>query len=131
MPKYSPYIEFMKSLQKRDNDPLKRKETEKTLKLIDWFAHVVLNSLSAHIAILDETGIIIQTNQAWREFAESNEIGIIDLAHRTRSMNMGIVYQHDNFDIYYETLSIDSLILFIISPTPTRRLTFNPANSDK
>jgi len=76
VPKYSPYVEFLKSLQKRNEDPSKRKETEKTLKLIDWFAHVVLNSLSAHIAILDETGIIIQTNQAWREFAQSNELQI-------------------------------------------------------
>ena len=76
MSRYSPYIEFIKTLQKRNKDPLKRDETEKTLKLIDWFAHVVLNSLSAHIAILDEKGTIIQTNQAWREFAQSNEIGI-------------------------------------------------------
>jgi DNA-binding CsgD family transcriptional regulator len=74
--RYSPYIEFLKSLQKRHNDPLKQKERERTLKLIDWFAHVVLNSLPAHIAILDQEGVIIQTNQAWREFALSNEIGI-------------------------------------------------------
>ena len=76
MSRYSPYIEFLKSLQKRHKDPLRQKETERTLKLIDWFAHVVLNSLSAHIAILDQEGVIIQTNQAWREFAQSNEIGI-------------------------------------------------------
>jgi len=72
----SPYIEFIKSLQRLEKDPLRRKETEKTLKLIDWFAHVVLNSLSAHIAILDEKGVIIQTNQAWKEFAQANSIGI-------------------------------------------------------
>jgi len=76
MKRYSPYIEFMKSLQRLEKDPLKRKESEKTLKLIDWFAHVVLNSLSAHIAILDEKGIIIQTNQAWREYGQENDIGI-------------------------------------------------------
>ncbi|MBW1997874.1 MAG: helix-turn-helix transcriptional regulator [Deltaproteobacteria bacterium] len=74
--RYSPYIEFLKSLQRLEKDPLRRKETEKTLKLIDWFAHVVLNSLSAHIAILDEKGVIIQTNQAWKEFAQDNSIGI-------------------------------------------------------
>ncbi len=68
MKRYSPYIEFMKSLQRLEKDPLKRKESEKTLKLIDWFAHVVLNSSSAHIAIFDEKVIIIQTNQAWREY---------------------------------------------------------------
>jgi DNA-binding CsgD family transcriptional regulator len=29
----------------------------------------VLNSLSAHIAILDENGVILETNRAWRNFA--------------------------------------------------------------
>ena len=32
-------------------------------------ARTVLNSLSAHIAILDETGVILETNSAWRNFA--------------------------------------------------------------
>lgn len=33
---------------------------------------VALNSLSAHVAILDEQGNIIETNRAWREFATNN-----------------------------------------------------------
>ena len=32
-------------------------------------ARTVLNSLSAHIAILDENGVILETNTAWRNFA--------------------------------------------------------------
>ena len=35
----------------------------------DELAITVLNSLSAHIAILDETGVILETNKAWRKFA--------------------------------------------------------------
>ena len=35
-------------------------------------ARTVLDSLSAHIAIVDETGIILDTNRAWRQFAEKN-----------------------------------------------------------
>jgi DNA-binding CsgD family transcriptional regulator len=35
-------------------------------------AQSVLDSLSAHIAILDEAGRVLETNQAWREFAWSN-----------------------------------------------------------
>ena len=35
-------------------------------------SHQILNSLSAHVAILDKHGIIIETNQAWRNFALSN-----------------------------------------------------------
>ncbi len=37
---------------------------------IDDFGRTVLNSLSAHIAILDAQGTILETNQAWRSFAE-------------------------------------------------------------
>lgn len=33
---------------------------------------VALNSLSAHVAILDKDGVIIETNTAWREFALAN-----------------------------------------------------------
>jgi PAS domain S-box-containing protein len=33
-----------------------------------------LDSLSAHIAIIDETGIIVAVNTAWREFARANGI---------------------------------------------------------
>jgi DNA-binding CsgD family transcriptional regulator/intracellular sulfur oxidation DsrE/DsrF family protein len=33
-------------------------------------AKTVLNSLSAHIAIIDEHGTIIETNRAWQEFAK-------------------------------------------------------------
>jgi len=38
----------------------------------DHLAKTVLNSLSANIAILDENGVILLTNQAWREYATAN-----------------------------------------------------------
>jgi serine phosphatase RsbU (regulator of sigma subunit) len=37
-------------------------------------AKTVLNSLSANIAILDEYGVILETNQAWRNYATANEM---------------------------------------------------------
>ena len=37
-------------------------------------AEAVLDSLSAHIAILDEQGWIVKTNRAWREFAQANDM---------------------------------------------------------
>ncbi len=42
--------------------------------LADPLAMAVLNSLSAHIAILDAEGIILQTNQAWRDYARRNSL---------------------------------------------------------
>ena len=40
----------------------------------DPLAQAVLNSLSAHIAILDEHGLILETNQAWRRYATKNRL---------------------------------------------------------
>jgi DNA-binding CsgD family transcriptional regulator len=33
---------------------------------------VVIDSMSAHVAILDEKGIVIETNRAWQDFAREN-----------------------------------------------------------
>ena len=51
---------------KKDNIP---RADSKTLSFSDDLARTVLNALSAHIAILDEKGIILETNRAWRLFA--------------------------------------------------------------
>jgi DNA-binding NarL/FixJ family response regulator/signal transduction histidine kinase/PAS domain-containing protein len=40
----------------------------------DAFARSTLNSLSAHIAILDEKGRIVATNRAWQRFDSSNPL---------------------------------------------------------
>lgn len=37
-------------------------------------AKTVLNSLSANIAIIDDNGVILETNQAWREYAAAGEM---------------------------------------------------------
>lgn len=47
----------------------------KTLKSDDYqFAQTILDSISAHVAILDENGVILETNRAWKKFAEQNSI---------------------------------------------------------
>ena len=37
-------------------------------------AKTVLNSLSAHIAILDQNGVIVETNRAWKSYARKNRM---------------------------------------------------------
>ena len=54
----------------------------KVLKIGD-FDRVILDSLSAHIAILDLKGIILETNRAWEDFGVNN-----DLAYRPDSRNI-------------------------------------------
>jgi len=40
------------------------------------YARTVLDSLSAHVAIIDAQGTILETNRAWKRFARSNRIGM-------------------------------------------------------
>jgi len=40
-----------------------------SLNFSDELSRTILNSLSAHIAILDESGVILETNTAWRNYA--------------------------------------------------------------
>ncbi|XPS89343.1 transcriptional regulator, LuxR family [Desulfosarcina variabilis str. Montpellier] len=37
-------------------------------------ARTILDSLSAHVAILDENGFILETNRAWKRFAHQNQL---------------------------------------------------------
>jgi len=54
-------------------------------KVGDQFAKFVLDSLSAHMAILDQNGVILTTNKAWKTFATGNEI-------QTRPDTIGVNY---------------------------------------
>jgi hypothetical protein len=40
----------------------------------DTLAKTILNSVSANIAILDENGVILETNEAWKNFATANKM---------------------------------------------------------
>ena len=51
---------------------IKKKET--LFQLTSRSALEIINSLSAHIAILDHSGIILATNGAWADFAKANKI---------------------------------------------------------
>ena len=57
-----------------------RKQNEKALTESERFSRSTLDALSAHIAIIDETGLILATNRAWREFSVANcartEVGV-------------------------------------------------------
>ncbi|HRF94615.1 MAG TPA: PAS domain S-box protein, partial [Aggregatilineales bacterium] len=50
------------------------KAVEQQLRASERFAHSVVNSLSAHIAITDENGVILAVNNAWKTFAYENDV---------------------------------------------------------
>ncbi len=55
--------------KQNDEKEFSRKADEMCGPFMDELARTVLNSLSAHIAILDETGTILETNAAWRHYS--------------------------------------------------------------
>jgi len=37
---------------------------------------VILDALTAHVAVLDQNGLILDTNRAWRDFAQENDLSL-------------------------------------------------------
>jgi PAS domain S-box-containing protein len=63
-------------------DMTERKWAEAALQASDVFTRAVLNSLSAHVCVLDKEGVIVTTNDAWKEFgclSLSRGVPIIDV----------------------------------------------------
>ena len=50
-------------------DITERKIAEEALQASDAFTRAVLDSLSAHVCVLDKEGVILKTNDAWNAFA--------------------------------------------------------------
>ena len=48
------------------------KQAEMQLYAAERFTRATIDALSAHICVLDETGVILAVNRAWREFAQAN-----------------------------------------------------------
>ena len=64
------------------HDITERKWAETALQASDAFTRAVLNSLSAHVCVLDKEGVIVTTNDAWKEFGclnLSRGVPIIDV----------------------------------------------------
>lgn len=53
-------------------DVTRQRQAESKLRESERFARATVNSLAAHIAILDEKGNILAINTAWQRFAEAN-----------------------------------------------------------
>jgi PAS domain S-box-containing protein len=66
------------AIVKRRKSEQSLKESEGLLRESGEFLQSSLDALSASIAVLDENGIIIYVNQAWRRFAEDNGLEAAD-----------------------------------------------------
>ena len=59
-------------------DVTERKQVEDTFREGQQFFHSSIDALASNIAVLDEAGVILAVNDAWRRFADDNRYGIPD-----------------------------------------------------
>ena len=60
-------------------DITERKQAEEMLQASDAFVRAVLDSLSAHVCVLDKEGVILKTNDAWTAFARQRADGVFTI----------------------------------------------------
>jgi len=105
---------------------------------MDFYSLDVLNSLTAHIAVVDSTGTIIAVNQAWKNFATQNggtsvSVGTnyIDVCQRTLLQNHSRIAKKtikgiqqvldkeiDEFELEYDCHSPEEKRWFLMRITP-------------
>ena len=69
-------------------DVTERKQKDEALRESERFASATLDALSAHIAILDDDGTILNVNRAWRDFARANSAGTANLSEGANYLNV-------------------------------------------
>jgi diguanylate cyclase (GGDEF)-like protein len=65
-------IGALEALGRQVVNQLELRKTASQLARAERFGRCTMDALTAHIAILDEKGIIVAVNRAWREFAQAN-----------------------------------------------------------
>ena len=60
-------------------DITERKIAEEALQASDAFTRTVLNSLPLHVCVLDKDGVILKTNDAWKELAQLQMDGVFTI----------------------------------------------------
>jgi PAS domain S-box-containing protein len=64
-------------------DQTEQKVVDDALRGSELFFHSTIDALSSPICVLDEQGTILAVNQAWRDFAVSNALGLNNVAEGT------------------------------------------------
>jgi DNA-binding CsgD family transcriptional regulator len=68
--------ELLKRVTELEEEVSKCRETSQALQLTGQYINTAIDSLSANIAVLDEDGIILETNRSWQQFGQENKIEI-------------------------------------------------------
>ena len=74
MKKNPSYEELLNQVKELEEELSKCREAAQTLHRVGQYMNIAIDSLSANIAILDEHGVILETNRSWQQFGQDNEI---------------------------------------------------------
>ncbi|WP_404361202.1 PAS domain-containing protein [Methylotuvimicrobium sp. KM1] len=72
-----------------DQDITERKQAELAVRQSEAFKRAILDSVNAHIAVLDKLGIVVAVNQPWRRFAKDNGLAS---GEAFNSVDVGVNY---------------------------------------
>jgi len=70
--------EVLSNVRQSEAEAPGREEAGDSLQDPERYINAAINALSANIAILDENGIILETNRSWKTFARENQLGSRD-----------------------------------------------------
>ncbi|MEJ2427963.1 MAG: LuxR C-terminal-related transcriptional regulator [Deltaproteobacteria bacterium] len=68
------YEELLNRIKELEEETVKCREAAESFRLTGQYVTVAIDSLSAHIAILDGNGVILESNRSWQQFGQENEI---------------------------------------------------------
>ena len=68
------YEELLQRVKELEDEALQVEEATRSLRLSGQYINVAMDSLSANMAILDENGVILETNRSWQRFGWENKI---------------------------------------------------------
>ena len=76
----------------------------------------VVDSISAHVAIIDEKGIILETNRAWDQFANDNEMEETFQSVGANYLNICELAPDDQSEETDHLLKVNLLPTFLAAP---------------
>jgi DNA-binding NarL/FixJ family response regulator len=68
------YEELLQKVKELEGEAPQVEEATKSLRRTGQYINTAMNSLSANMAILDENGVILETNRSWQRFGLENKI---------------------------------------------------------
>jgi len=68
------YEELVNRIKELEEEASKCREAAESFRLTGQYINVAIDSLSANIAIVDENGVILETNRSWQQFGQENKI---------------------------------------------------------